>query len=214
MWRSENITHPAVEKYLYDLLPKSSPVLRQMERYAQRHDVPIVGPAVGRLIHLLTELSGAKRIFELGSAIGYSTLWFAQAAGQGGEVHYSDGSAENAKRAQGYFQRAGLADRIRVHVGRSQEELAETPGAFDIIFIDVDKEQYPEALRLAVPRVRRGGLLFTDNTLWYGRAARKAPQGDARTRGIQQFNRAVYASRELFPVLLPLRDGFTVCRKA
>ncbi|HUK53341.1 MAG TPA: O-methyltransferase [Candidatus Binatia bacterium] len=213
MWRTKDITHPAVEKYLYGLLPRSAPVLREMERYASRHDVPIVGPAVGRLIHLLTQLSAAKRIFELGSAIGYSTLWLAQAAGEGAEVHYSDGSPENATRARAYFQRAGVAERIQLHVGRSQEKLAQTPGEFDIIFIDVDKEQYPETLRLAAPRVRRGGLLLTDNTLWSGRAARKAPRSDARSRGIQEFNRAVYAAKELFPVLLPLRDGFTVCRK-
>ena len=213
MWRTKDITHPSVEKYLYSLLPKSDPVLREMERYAARHGVPIVGPAVGRLIHLLTQLSGAKRVFEMGSAIGYSTLWFAKAAGEGAEVHYSDGSAENAQRAQGYFQRAGMTQRIHVHVGRSQEKLRETQEEFDIVFIDVDKEQYPEALRLATPRIRRGGLLFTDNTLWSGRAARKAPLGDARTKGIQRFNRTVYASNDLFPVLLPLRDGFTVCRK-
>ena len=144
MWRSKNITHPAVEKYLYSLLPNSSPVLREMERYAERHDVPIVGPAVGRLIHLLTQLTGAKRIFEMGSAIGYSTLWFAQAAGEGAEVYYSDGSAENAKRAQGYFHRAGLADRIHVHVGRSQEKLLESPVDFDLVFIDVNKDQFRE----------------------------------------------------------------------
>ena len=214
MWRTSDITHPAVEKYLYGALPKSSPVLQEMERYAARHDVPIVGPAVGRLIHLLTQISGAKRIFEMGSAIGYSTLWFAEAAGEGAEVHYSDGSAENAQRAQGYFRRAGLEGRIYVHVGNSQEKLAETPGDFDIVFIDVDKEQYPETLRLAAPRVRRGGLLLADNTLWSGRAARKAARGDERTRGIQKFNRLVYATEDLFPVLLPLRDGFTVCRRA
>jgi len=213
MWRSKDITHPAIEKYLYGLLPNSAPVLREMERYAARHDVPIVGPAVGRLIHLLTQLSGAKRIFEMGSAIGYSTLWFAQAAGEGAEVHYSDGSAENAARAQAYFQRAGMAERIQVHVGRSQEKLAETRGEFDIVFIDVNKDQYPESLRLAAPRIRNGGMLLADNTLWYGRAARKAARGDAHTRGIQEFNRTVYAARDLFPVLIPLRDGFTVCRK-
>ncbi|HKO04896.1 MAG TPA: hypothetical protein VJW51_09110, partial [Candidatus Acidoferrales bacterium] len=116
MWRTKDITKPAVEKYLYGLLPKSDPVLREMERYADRKDVPIVGPAVGRLIFLLTQLAGAKRIFEMGSAIGYSTLWFAQAAGQGAEVHYADGSAENAHRAQAYFHRAGMADRIHIHV--------------------------------------------------------------------------------------------------
>jgi predicted O-methyltransferase YrrM len=213
MWNPKNITHAAVEKYLYGLLPKSEPVLREMEAYAGRRDVPIVGPAVGRLLFLLAQMNGAKRIFEMGSAIGYSTIWLARGAGDGAEVHYSDGSVKNAERARGYFQRAGLADRIFVHVGVSQEKLAETPGEFDIIFIDVDKEQYPETLRQAVPRVRRDGLILTDNTLWSGRAARKAPRSDEETRGIQEFNRMVYASKELFTVLLPIRDGFTICRK-
>jgi len=213
MWTANNITYPAVEKYLYALAPKSDPVLHEMERYAYKRDIPIVGPVVGRLLFLLAQISGAKRIFEMGSAIGYSTLWFAMGAGPGAEVHYADGSAENAARARDYIRRAGLEDRISIHIGRAQEKLAETPGEFDIIFIDVDKEQYPATLRLAAPRVRPGGLLLADNTLWSGRAARKAKSGDAHTRGIQHFNRAVYASKDLFPVLVPIRDGLTICRK-
>jgi predicted O-methyltransferase YrrM len=213
MWSAKNITYPAVEKYLYGLVPKSDPVLYEMERYAYKLDIPIVGPTVGRLLFLLAQISGARRIFEMGSAIGYSTLWFAMGAGSGAEVHYADGSAANAARAQEYFRRAGLAGRIHIHIGSAQEKLAETPGEFDIIFIDVDKQQYPETLRLALPRVRTGGLLLADNTLWSGRAARKAPRGDIHTRGIQQFNRLVYASKDLFPVMVPLRDGLTICRK-
>jgi len=213
MWKPKDITSPAIEKYLYSLLPKSDAVLRDMEKYAYARDIPIVGPAVGRLFFLLTQLAGAKRIFEMGSAIGYSTLWFAQASGEGGEVHYSDGSEDNAKRARDYFHRAALADRIHIHVGVAQRKLAETSGEFDIIFIDVDKQQYPETLKQAVPRIRRGGLLLADNTLWSGRAARKAPRGDAHTMGIQQFNRAVYASADLYPAMIPLRDGLTICRK-
>jgi caffeoyl-CoA O-methyltransferase len=213
MWSAKNITYPAVESYLYSLLPKSDPVLRDMERYAYTRDIPIVAPAVGRFFALLAQISGAKRIFEMGSAIGYSTLWFAIGAGPGAEVHYADSSMDNARRAQLYFHRAGMADRIHIHVGVAQEKLAESTGEFDLIFIDVDKEQYPDALRLAVPRVRSGGLLLADNTLWSGRAARKAPRGDSHTRGIQQFNRMVYASKELFPVIVPFRDGVTICRK-
>jgi caffeoyl-CoA O-methyltransferase len=213
MWKPKNITSPKVDEYIDSLLPPRSPLLREMERYAGKHDVRIVGPAVGRLFFLLTQTSGAKRIFEMGSAIGYSTLWFAEAAGEHAEVHYSDGSAENARRAEDFFSRSGLAARIHIHVGVAQEKLAEVPGEFDIIFIDVDKEQYPETLRLALPRVRRGGLLITDNTLWSGRAARKAPRDDIRTLGVQQFNRAAFASKDLYAVIVPLRDGVTICRK-
>ena len=153
----------------------------------------------------------AKRIFEMGSAIGYSTIWLARAAGPGAEVFYTDGNPENARRAKEYFRRAGVAGRIHVLVGDALQLLRKTPGKFDLIFNDVDKHQYPAVLRLAVPRIRRGGLFITDNTLWSGRVAR--PGRDKYTRGIQRFNRMVYSSKRLFPVLIPLRDGVTVCRK-
>ncbi|MBI3404702.1 MAG: O-methyltransferase [Acidobacteria bacterium] len=205
------ITNGKVESYLYRILPKRDAVLAEMERYAKKHDVPIIGPAVARLLSLMVQVSGAKRIFELGSAIGYSTIWLARTAGPGAEIYYTDGNPENAKRAQAYFRRAGVANRITVMVGDAFTSLARTPGKFDLIFNDVNKDQYPEAFRVAVPRIRRGGLFITDNTLWSGRVTRTS--GDARTRAVQRFNRMVYASRELFPVLIPLRDGFTICRK-
>jgi len=200
-----------VEKYFYGLLPKRDAVVAEMESYARRRDVPIIGPAVARLLALLVQVSGAKRIFEMGSAIGYSTIWLARAAGPGAEVFYTDGNPENARRAKEYFRRAGVAGRIHVLVGDALQLLRKTPGKFDLIFNDVDKHQYPAVLRLALPRIRRGGLFITDNTLWSGRVAR--PGRDKYTRGIQRFNRMVYSSKRLFPVLIPLRDGVTVCRK-
>ncbi len=207
------ITQKAVEKYLYSLLPPRDAVLREMERFAAQRDIPIIGPAVARMLYLLAQVSGAKRIFEMGSAIGYSTIWLARAAGRRGRVYYTDGDPENARRARENFRRAGVARRVRVMVGDALELIQRVPGRFDLIFIDVNKDQYPAALRLALPRLRRGGLLVTDNTLWSGRAARKARPGDAATRGIQQFNRMIYSSRQLFPVIIPLRDGVAVCRK-
>lgn len=217
MIRSENLRsgyiQDDVEQYLYELLPERDTVLAEMERYAEEHRVPIIGPAVARLLALLAQVSGAKQIFEMGSAIGYSTVWLARAAGPKGRVHYTDGDPANAQRAREYFRKAGVAKRIRVDVGDALELLKITPGKFDLIFNDVDKHQYPDALRVAVPKLRRGGLFITDNTLWSGKAARPAAPGDAATLGVQEFNRLVYASKELYPVLIPLRDGVTVCRK-
>jgi len=215
--RSENLRsgyiQDDVEQYLYALLPERDGVVSEMERYAEEHRVPIVGPAVARVLALLTQVSGAKRIFEMGSAIGYSTIWLARAAGPKAKVFYTDGDAANAERARGYFQRAGVKKRIQVGVGDALELLKKTPGKFDLIFNDVNKDQYPDALRVAVPKLKRGGLLITDNTLWSGKAARPAAPGDAATLGVQEFNRLVYSSKELYPVLIPLRDGVTVCRK-
>lgn len=208
---ASNFTRADVDDYLYSLLPKRDAVLREMEAYARQHGVPIIGPAVARLLALLVQVSGAKRIFEMGSAIGYSTIWLARAAGPRGKVFYTDGDPENARRAAENFRRAGVAGRIEVQVGDALALLRKTPGTFDLIFNDVDKHQYRAALRLAVTKLRRGGLFVADNALWSGRVTRRAADED--TRGIQQFNRLTYGSRQLFTVLVPLRDGVTICRK-
>jgi caffeoyl-CoA O-methyltransferase len=217
MIRSENLRsgyiQDDVEEYIYGLLPERDAVVSEMEDYAAQNRIPIIGPAVARMLALFVRVSGAKRIFEMGSAIGYSTIWLARAAGPKGKVIYTDGDAEKASRAKNYFRRAGVAKRIEVRVGNALELLKKSPGKFDLIFNDVDKHQYPDALHAALPKLRRGGLFITDNTLWSGKAARPASPDDINTLGVQELNRLVYASKELYPVLIPLRDGVTVCRK-
>lgn len=207
------ILAPAVERYINALLPRRDAVLGEMELLALREHIPIIGPACSRLLALLAQVSGARRIFEMGSAIGYSTIWLARAAGPRARVYYTDSDPKNLVRARDFLRRAGVLGRVEMLLGDAIASLRRTPGTFDMIFIDVDKHQYPAALRLALARLRRGGLLVTDNVLWSGRVARKALPGDKFTRGIQQFNRSVYADRKLFPVIVPLRDGVAVCRK-
>src|SRR5262245_888481 len=218
MIRTENLrsafTKDDVDEYLYKLLPERDAVVREMEDYAAEHGIPIIGPAVARLLSLLVQVSGAKRIFEMGSAIGYSTIWLVRATGPKGKVFYTDGDPEKVHRAQMYFRMAGVAKRIEIQIGDVLAIVKETPGMFDVIFIDVDKNQYPAALHAVRPKLRRGGLLITDNTIWSGKAARPAPEQDKDTKGVQEFNRMVYASKELYPVLIPLRDGLTICRKS
>jgi len=208
----KNILYPPVEAYLNKLLPKRDAVLTEMERYAKQKGIPIIGPACGRLLYLLAQISGAKRMFEMGSAIGYSTIWLARAAGSDAQVYYTDGDSANAALACKNFRRAGVEERVKLLVGDAVELIDTVSGEFDLIFIDVDKPQYPAALWKAMPRLRSGGLLVTDNVLWSGRTAK--PPKDERTRAIQQFNRMIYESAELFPVIVPLRDGVAVCRKA
>lgn len=206
-----NILHEPVEKYLYSLLPRRDAVLAEMERLAAKNDIPIVGPAVGRLLALFVQISGARRIFEMGSAIGYSTIWLARAAGPRAKVHYTDGEPENARRAKEYLRRAGVAGRVKIHVGDAGKLLRAERGPFDMIFCDVNKDQYPDAFRAALPRLRRGGLLVADNALWSGRVTRKPDS--AATRGIQRFNKMIYSSPELWPVIVPLRDGVIIALK-
>lgn len=206
------IVEAKTDTYLYSLLPRRDAVLAEMERFAARHNVPIVGPACGRVLHQLARLTGARRVFEMGSAIGYSTLWLAQAVGPKGEVHYTDGDPANARRAEAYLKKAGVRGRVHILVGDALQLLESTSGQFDLIFNDVDKVQYPEVFRRAVDRVRVGGLLVTDNVLWSGRVARPV-RADVQTRAIRKFNRLIYASPKLFTTIIPLRDGLAVCER-
>ena len=211
-WMMHGITAEPIETYLYSLLPDRDEVLAEMETAAAKRDIPIVGPAVARVLHQLALISGAKTVFEMGSAIGYSTIWWARAVGDAGRVIYTDGSRKNADEARGYFDRAGVASRITIHVGDALELLSEQKQQFDIIFCDLDKEDYPRALRLALPRLRKGGLLVADNVLWSGKVTEKNP-AEASTKAIQEFNRLLYASADLFTTILPIRDGIAVAIK-
>ncbi|HXG92740.1 MAG TPA: O-methyltransferase [Blastocatellia bacterium] len=205
------ITDKDVERYIYDILPARDEVLAEMEEQARQRSIPIIGPAVARVLYQYARLIGAQRVFEMGSAIGYSTIWLARAVGSGGKVYYTDGSEKNAAEARGYFERAGVADRIEILTGDSIDLIDAVEGEFDLIFNDVDKHQYPDAFRKAVGRVRRGGLFITDNVLWSGRVARD--DSDKYTEGVREFNRLIYSSNELYPTILPIRDGVAVCMK-
>ncbi|HEY3936926.1 MAG TPA: O-methyltransferase [Bryobacteraceae bacterium] len=200
------ITNPDIERYMHDLLPPRDEVLAEMEAYAAQHDVPVVGPAVGRLLASLAMMIKARRVFELGSAIGYSTIWLARACGPEAEVHYSDGSPANAERARGYFERAGVSARIHVHVGDALTALASISGSFDLIFNDVDKEGYPAVLEAAPERIRTGGLFITDNTLW---GARVLDPKEASDRAVDLFNRRLFGSPQFFATQVPIRDGIS-----
>jgi predicted O-methyltransferase YrrM len=212
-WRHYNgFTAAPVDDYLYSMLPKRDAVLAEMEDYAAAHDVPIVGPAVGRILQQLALMINAETVFELGSAIGYSTIWWAQAVGDKGRVIYTDGDPKNAERARGYFARAGVAGRITIHTGDALEYLSEQKQEFDIIFNDVDKTDYPRVLRLVSPHLREGGLFITDNVLWSGRVAEKNPKS-AETKAILDFNRLLGASPDFMTTILPIRDGVAVALK-
>jgi len=211
-WRMGGITVPAVEEYLYSLLPPRDPVLSEIEGEAAKRKIPIVGPAVGRILYQLAIMIGAKTVFELGSAIGYSTIWWARAVGEGGRVIYTDGDRKKAEEARRYFDRAGVRERITVKTGDALEFLSEEKTEYDIIFNDVDKEDYPRVFKLVLPRLRKGGLFVTDNVLWSGKVTQKNPS-EASTKAILEFNQLLYSSQDLFTTFLPIRDGVAVAVK-
>ena len=202
---------PEIKTYIDQLSAHDDPVLAEMEAVAAERNFPIIGPVVGRFLYQTTLIRKATRIFELGSGYGYSTLWFAKAVQRlgGGEVFHTDGDRKNSEQARSYLSRAGVVDLVRFRVGDAIEALPQTPGLFDLIYMDIDKHQYPDAFPVIREKLPAGGVLIVDNMLWFGRVVDKNDTS-ASTEGIRRFTRALWADPEFFTTLVPLRDGFII----
>ena len=203
------ITEPGVDAYIKAMLPARDPVLAEMEELASKNRIPIVGPVVGSLLFQLATLIAADRIFELGSAIGYSTIWLARALHPDGKIYYTDGDEKNARLADDFISRAGVRDRVEILVGDALESFKSVSGDFDLVFNDVDKDGYPDVYHQAANRVRPGGLLVSDNVLWSGKVA-DSKVNDPETKAIRLFNRMLSEDARFQTTILPLRDGVSI----
>ena len=206
-----DITDPRIDTYMRSLQTRhDEDVLLEMEGEGERRGFPIVGRNVGVTLELLARSVQARTVFELGSGFGYSAYWFARAVGPEGEVHCTDGDPENEVAAAGFLARAGFVDRIRYHVGDAVSCLADTPGTFDVIYDDIDKDGYPDAWRAACNRVRLGGLYLCDNVLWSGRVPADGEPPDAVTDAIREHNAMIAADERFVSSIMPIRDGVMV----
>jgi caffeoyl-CoA O-methyltransferase len=202
-----SLIEPRTAEYLERLAGHDHQLLREMEDLAAERKFPIVGPECGRVLFQVARMTGARRVFEMGSGYGYSTLWFARALPPDGRVFHVDGDIENTGKAREYMRRAGLADRVVFKTGDARDVLRRTPGEFDVIFCDIDKEQYPEALDLMRDRVRVGGVILIHNTLWSGRVADPAVGDERTTAGVREYLRRMWADAAFVSSLLPMDDG-------
>jgi caffeoyl-CoA O-methyltransferase len=206
------IVDAKVEKYLSSLDGRQDSVRRKMEEIAEGNGFPIVGPQVGRLLSILARSVNARRILELGSGYGYSALWFARGMQDGGSIACTDLSTENRDLALGFFREAGIEKSTSFHVGDALAFARAQTGPFDVVFNDIDKQDYPQSISVALRLLRVGGLFITDNVLWSGKVADTGAR-DADTAAIRQFNQMVCSRDDLETVILPLRDGVAVCQK-
>ncbi|MFA5944585.1 MAG: O-methyltransferase [Candidatus Thermoplasmatota archaeon] len=202
------IVEPAIERYLFRMQLPPEDVLAEMERIGEDRGFPIVGPLVGRLLEQYARSIGAATVFEMGSGFGYSTAWFARAVGPKGRVVHTETDPALADEAKGWLRKAGTLKRVEFRLGNALDLLAKDKGPYDIVFIDLDKEDYPQAWDLAHSRVRVGGLILTDNALWHGKVVGKAK--DAATMGVREYNRLAQADPRFLTTILPVRDGLSV----
>ena len=171
------------------------------------------GPVQGRFLKMLVEISGAKKVLEIGSFTGYSSCWMALGLPEDGHIDALEINDELEDLMREGWQRAGVSDKIHLHIGDAIESLGNLEGPYDLIFIDANKRQYAEYYRLCLPLLRKGGLIVADDTLWDGKVYADPLPHDAQTRGLLEFNGIVASDPAVETVILPLKDGLTVIMK-
>ncbi len=212
------IVPDAVEAYLAALNRLPDPLLKEISSQGRDARLPIVDAEVGALLYVLATAVGARRILEIGTAIGYSGIWLARALHDDGMLLTLEIDADRAATARANFARAGVAQRAHVMVGDAGRLVAKVAGPFDLIFQDGDKLQYEPLLDRLVALVRPGGLLVTDNVLWDGEVVPDYLPRPSRpveiTRAVAAYNRRLASHPQLATAIVPLRDGIAISVKA
>ena len=205
------IQYDDAQNYITDLSTHDDPVLLRMEEEARRDRFPIIAPAGGKLLYLLTRMIGARKVFELGSGYGYSTLWFAKAVREngGGVVHHTVWDEGLHQRARANIAEAGYADLVQFHLGEAVEALTATDDTFDLFFNDIDKAGYPASLPVMKSKLRVGGVIAIDNMLMNGNIFNPEAK-EASTAGVREFTHLLRADPDFVFQLVPIRDGIIV----
>jgi caffeoyl-CoA O-methyltransferase len=210
------IVEPDVEQYAEDHTePDGELFARLADETREKTTAPqmMVGRLEGRFLGSLVRMLRARRVLELGTFTGYSSISMALALPPGGRVITCDVNDETTAVARRYAEEAGVADRIDYRLGAGLETIAQLDGPFDLVFIDADKPNYVNYYEATLPLLADGGLLIADNTLWSGRVADES-ETDENTNAIRAFNDHVLADPRVHNVLLTVRDGMNLVWRA
>ncbi|BCU82362.1 O-methyltransferase [Polycladomyces abyssicola] len=204
------------EAYVQQLFVKEDEVLRSIEPGLFERGMPkiSVSPNVGKTLHMLVRITGARRVLEIGTLGGYSTIWLSRALPKDGRLVSLELSADHAAFARENVERAGLADRVEISVGNAKEslqQLADEGETFDFFLIDADKESYLTYWEWAIRLARPGAVITADNALFHDLIFEENVQ-DERARAILRFNEAVSQDDRVEAMLLPFGDGLLVAQ--
>jgi caffeoyl-CoA O-methyltransferase len=196
-------------EYLDRLIPQTDPLLREMEKYGGEHGVPSADREVALFVEITARAINARHALEIGMAIGYTTTHLARAVGEDGLVVTIDPSDEMIQAAEGYLEHAGVRERVRIERGKALDVLPQLNDTFDLLFIDAVKEEYADYLRLALPRLRTGGVVIVDNLLWGGQVAGEIRSLDqeSSTNALREFNKYFVNHPKLLAEVLSVGDG-------
>jgi predicted O-methyltransferase YrrM len=205
-----------LEQYILSHIEPEPELLQKLNR--QTH-VKIINPRMlsghlqGRILKMLTQMAGAKRVLELGTFTGYSALCFAEALPADGVVHTIDDNDELEEFAYSFFAESPYSSKIIQHIGKALEIIPTLDEEFDLVFLDADKREYLQYYHAAFDKIPAGGYILADNTLWDGKVVQPVEPNDKQTIALLEFNDFVAKDPRVETVIIPLRDGLTLIRK-
>jgi len=207
--RSDAIIRLEQAEYIERLLPANSGLLQEMEEYAAEHNVPIADREVALFLEITARAMAARRVLEIGMAIGYSVVHLAQGMSVDGLVFTIEPSDEMIRVAEVFLTRAGIRERVHIERGRALDVMPTLKETFDIVYLDAMKEEYSDYLELAIPMLRLGGVVIADNVLWGGQVAGEIRSEDqvASTEALREFNQRLVHHPQLRANILSFGDG-------
>lgn len=210
------IIDPKIEKYAEEFSSHQGAVLNELFR--ETH-LKIMNPRMlsgqhqGRFLSMISHMIRPKNILEIGTYTGYSAICLSEGLQEKGTIHTIEIDLELEAIAKKYFRKAGIENSVVTYFGNALEIIPPMDLVFDLVFIDADKENYPNYFHLIINKVRKGGFIVVDNVLWSGKVVQPLKSGDKDTAGIFAFNALVQQDERVENVLLPLRDGLMLLRK-
>ena len=196
-----------------DSIPK---ILIELEKETHQkvlHPRMMSGRLLGRFLSLLSNLVQAKIIVEIGTYTGYSTLSLAEGLTDNGKIHTIDCNEELVSIQERFFNKSKFSDKIKRHLGKALEVISTINGPYDLVFIDADKENYDLYFEAVLPKMKKGGLIISDNVMWSGKVLSQVDNTlDRKTLSLKKFNKKLMVDSRVQTTLLPLRDGLTLSR--
>ncbi len=209
-----NFISDQLQQYIDDHSMEESDLLKALDRETHQKVLQprmLSGSYQGRFLALLAKMIGPKKILEVGTYTGYATLCLAEGLTTGGSIDTIDHNEELADMQRRYFDQSPYGSQIVQHLGEAKDILKTLTGPYDLVFLDADKENYPQYFDLIIDKLETGGILLSDNVLWSGKVLEKAT--DEATSSLQEYNHKINTDVRVETVVLPIRDGLTITRK-
>ena len=206
----------AIDEYVINHSEDEPELLKQLSRETHQKILQprmLSGHFQGRVLSMISKILNPQYILEIGTYTGYSALCLAEGLQANGELHTIDHNEELFDFQTKYFKKSSFGNQIHQHLGNALEIIPKLDMVFDLVFIDADKENYSNYFHLIIDKLHAGGIILSDNVLWSGKVLQPLEPDDIDTKALIEYNQLLKTDKRIETILLPIRDGLTICRK-